>query len=484
MADASSERIVSVPQEHQDESNSSTGSPTKAQQMMAAGDIPESMDHWKPGEIDEEYIAELRSTGWISNFIITKENKGDMCFSFGTTEIPVFESHLICGFNLPPSKFLERVCKFYKIELIHLKPQAISLLSIFAMLCECWLGTAPSLYLWRVYHEPRYYSSGLVGCVSFNVRKNSSYPPCQYKRSWSGFKWRYFIMDDSEKHGAKGKGLLPFHQGWNKSVPVMDERLKCMSTKVTGLVSKGLRGEYIREEYVRRCIFPLQHREPLAMFGDGPRNPRWLPDEVADIPQDIVKKHVWNILEAKLRTKPVNFPIPYSASNPAEKVMFGPDPSEGGAKSTMVLDSSDGKKEPRESPKKNSAEPFVDNVLNSPEDQDADVDLQSLEKKVAIVNASLMSDVPPKSRNEAIEEGYARCISGSAYTVALFQHHLPNLDLGLLDVGFKCDATQRDALMEQAHAAADAFVTSLKLIPEDTPAEEESTDDEEPGDDQ
>ncbi|TVU25399.1 hypothetical protein EJB05_27894, partial [Eragrostis curvula] len=177
MADASPEKTTSATQEQQEDSNSSTNSPTKAQQLMAAGDIPESMDHWKPGEIDEDYIKELRDLGWISDFVVTKENKGAMCFSFDTTEIPVFESHLICGFNLPPSKFLERH------RALHLKPQAIALLSIFSTLCECWLGTAPSLDLWRVYHEPRYYSSGLVGCVSFNVRKKASYPHFAYRRS-------------------------------------------------------------------------------------------------------------------------------------------------------------------------------------------------------------------------------------------------------------------------------------------------------------
>ncbi|TVT97260.1 hypothetical protein EJB05_57507, partial [Eragrostis curvula] len=121
-----------------------------------------------------------------------------MCFSFDTTEIPTFESHLICGFNLPPSKFLE-----------------------------------------RVYHKPRYYSSGLVGCVSFNVRRKASYPDFAYRRSWSGYRWKYFIMDDSSKHNIKGKGLLPFHQAWNKSVPIMDERLKNMTAKVTELVVRG-----------------------------------------------------------------------------------------------------------------------------------------------------------------------------------------------------------------------------------------------------
>ncbi|TVU22370.1 hypothetical protein EJB05_32061, partial [Eragrostis curvula] len=88
-------------------------------------------------------------------------------------------------------------------------------------------------------------------------------------------------------------------------------------------------------------------------------------------------------------------------------------------------------------------------------------------------------------KEDAVEEGYAQCISGSAYTIALFHHRHPSLDLSLLDVGFKCEATQRDALMNQAHDAAEAFVTSLKLIPEAAPAEEEeSAEDEGPGNDQ
>ncbi|TVU00276.1 hypothetical protein EJB05_54306 [Eragrostis curvula] len=641
-----------------------------------------------------------------------------MCFSFDTTEIPVFKSHMICGFNLPPSKFLERVCKFYKIELIHLKPVAVSLLSLFSTLCECWLGTAPSLDLWRVYHEPCYYSSGLVGCMSFNRRRNIVYPPFAYRRSWSGYRWKYFLMDDSESYDIKGKGLLPYHQGWIKAAPVRDERLKRMVAKVTELVTNGLRGEHIVEEYVRRCFFPLQHREPLAMFGDGPRNPKWLPSEVDKIPEEEVKRRVYTILESDLQPRPEGFPEPYSATNPATEDMFGPDPFEGGVESTMVLDSSSSEKEPSEAQKKSLAEAFADDILTVPEGQEHDVDHQSLEEKVAAVKATLMSDAPPKpsapkpssppkprtarklrsskpsasgevivpqvqplrprkrrgrtpllapvpppadsvpempavrgtvdpgkqvplsivfgtlfhgfsrisqiracqgqrkpgakrlrvlaggaddvaatstsavmmpaeneqlklkiseaapssllvekeakiteleaaltgvnkaladlktahasevkslqdtnatlatsvdtlkdesqalkeklelkdkdvqllqqrvstleaeecrlksEKDDAVEVGYARCISGSAYTIALFQHHIPNLNLSLLDQGFKCDATQRDTLMNQAHAAADAFVTSLNLIPEAAPAEQESAEDDASGDDQ
>ncbi|TVU36168.1 hypothetical protein EJB05_18087, partial [Eragrostis curvula] len=360
---------------------------------MDAGKIPQSIDYWKPGEIDEKYILELRKTGWISDFIITKENKGDMCFSFDTTEIPVFESHMICGFNLPPSKFLERVCKFYKIELIHLKSQVVSLLSLFSTLCECWLGTAPSLDLWRVYHEPCYYSSGLVGCVSFNRRRNIVYPPFAYRRSWSGYRWKYFLMDDSESYDIKGKGLLPYHQGWIKAVPVRDERLKRMVAKVTELVTNGLRGEYIVEEYVRRCFFPLQHREPLAMFGDGPRIPKWgfLPKSTKYLKRrsrgactlfsSLISSPDPKASQSHIapRTQPLRYISSYLLCYLAMRItyhflcfldMFGPDPSEGGAESTMVLDSSSSEKEPSEAQKKSLDEAFVDDLLTVPEGQE------------------------------------------------------------------------------------------------------------------
>ncbi|TVT97257.1 hypothetical protein EJB05_57504, partial [Eragrostis curvula] len=103
------------------------------------------------------------------------------------------------------------------------------------------------------------------------------------------------------------------------------------------------------------------------MFGDGPRNPRWLPPGVENVPEDLVEKRLWAILESTKQEKPEGFPLLYSAANPAEKDMFGPDPSEGGADNTMVLESSSSKKEPREPPKKSSAEVFADMVLNSPD---------------------------------------------------------------------------------------------------------------------
>jgi hypothetical protein len=48
-----------------------------------------------------------------------------------------FESHLVAGLGLPPSKFLVAIMNFLGCELVYFNPNAIAALSCFTMLCEC-----------------------------------------------------------------------------------------------------------------------------------------------------------------------------------------------------------------------------------------------------------------------------------------------------------------------------------------------------------
>ncbi|TVU28722.1 hypothetical protein EJB05_20252, partial [Eragrostis curvula] len=97
-------------------------------------------------------------------------------------------------------------------------------------------------------------------------------------------------------------------------------------------------------------------------------------------------------------------------------------------------------------------------------------DLQNLQQEVAALNED--NEKLKAIKEEAVEEGYARCIACSAYTLALLKHHLPHVNLDFVKTGFVCDSVQRDLLMDQVHAEADSFVTALQLIPSTTPAEE------------
>jgi hypothetical protein len=73
------------------------------------------------------------------------------------TMMVCFKSHLIARLGLPPSKFLVVVMGFLGCELVHLNPNAITALSCFTMLCECWIGIASDISLfWYFYSLARY----------------------------------------------------------------------------------------------------------------------------------------------------------------------------------------------------------------------------------------------------------------------------------------------------------------------------------------
>jgi hypothetical protein len=70
----------------------------------------------------------------------------DFPTTHGSTVV-CFESHLIAGLGLPPSKFLVAIMNFLGCELVHFNPNVITTLSCFSMLCEYWLGISPDTSL-------------------------------------------------------------------------------------------------------------------------------------------------------------------------------------------------------------------------------------------------------------------------------------------------------------------------------------------------
>ena len=94
----------------------------------------------------------------------------------GTFQITTFTAHCECGFGVPPSKFLERVYRHYKIKVAQMLPNAIAMLSIFTILCEPWLGVKPYLDLWCYFYSGMYHGTNLfIGSVGFSLRKKGEY---------------------------------------------------------------------------------------------------------------------------------------------------------------------------------------------------------------------------------------------------------------------------------------------------------------------
>jgi hypothetical protein len=120
------------------------------------------------------------SFSWLNGGLESSVHTVEYPIVDGTTVV-CFESHLVAGLGLPPSKFLVAVISHLGCELVHFNPSVIVALSYFTMLCVCWLGIAPDTSLFW-YSTPRLgtrrLSSTGLDCLFFaTVGRNTSRLP-------------------------------------------------------------------------------------------------------------------------------------------------------------------------------------------------------------------------------------------------------------------------------------------------------------------
>ena len=83
---------------------------------------------------------------------------------------PIFLHCLYAGLVPPFSPFLLAILEAYQIQLLHLHPNSILILAIFAYLCEAYIGIRPSVALFRHFYSLRSSASNeQTGCVSFRI---------------------------------------------------------------------------------------------------------------------------------------------------------------------------------------------------------------------------------------------------------------------------------------------------------------------------
>jgi hypothetical protein len=108
-----------------------------------------------------------------------------------------FESHLIAGLGLPPSKFLVDTVNFLGCELVHFNPNAITALNYFSMMCECWLGILPDTSLFWYFYSPTQYNKTVYFGIGLSLRHHHSqeYIDATFKSSWMGSLPWWFLVD-------------------------------------------------------------------------------------------------------------------------------------------------------------------------------------------------------------------------------------------------------------------------------------------------
>jgi hypothetical protein len=177
---------------------------------MADNQIPEISDYWKKSNVSEANRQAYHDFGWLTGNLFSSIPEVDVPTTHGSTVV-CFESHLVVGLGLPPKKFLVAIMNFLGSELLHFNLNAITALSCFTMLCECWLGITPNTSLfWYFYSLARYNKVVYSGIgLSLHHHRIYEYIDATFKSSWWGCQSKWFLVDIHVEPQWVNKQLYP-----------------------------------------------------------------------------------------------------------------------------------------------------------------------------------------------------------------------------------------------------------------------------------
>jgi hypothetical protein len=171
--------------------------------------------------------------------------------------------HIKRGFGVPAGDFLRGLLHFYCIELVHLAPNSITIISTFIHLCEAYLGIAPHFHLWRQFFELKKTGKGVVvGSVGFMLCRNmkSEYIDLTLPDNTTGWKLGWFYLDNPAPvlRARTGQAPIPYPEWTNQLASWDTEELHPLLDDLKQLKAEGLTGVAVAISFCRRLIQPLQ----------------------------------------------------------------------------------------------------------------------------------------------------------------------------------------------------------------------------------
>ena len=193
------------------------------------------------------------------------------------TTFPFFIHSVFAGLVPLFSDFLCAILDHYQIHLLHLQPNSIFLLAIFAYLCEAFLGVMPSVALWRCFYSLRITAGNQrSGCASFRIADGMAEKIINMRiaKKVEGFRTRWIYMDAKQ---FSPLFLIPTEpavksSGWEHD-ELRDARLAPLVERMQELKAAGLTGAMVAKEFIRRRIAPLQRRSRPVWMISGSEDP-------------------------------------------------------------------------------------------------------------------------------------------------------------------------------------------------------------------
>jgi hypothetical protein len=135
--------------------------------------------------------------------------------------------------------------QFYRIELVHLAPKSITIITTLIHLCEAFLDSTPHLHLWRHFFELKKTGKGVVvDSVNFMLRRNmkSEYIDLELPDNTTGWKQRWFYLDNPTPALKSRTGRVPvMGPEWTNQLATLDtQELKPLLDDLQQLKAEGL----------------------------------------------------------------------------------------------------------------------------------------------------------------------------------------------------------------------------------------------------
>jgi hypothetical protein len=150
--------------------------------------------------------------------------------------------------------FLVTIMGYLNCELFHFNPNVISALSIFIMLCECWLGIMSDTSLFWYYYSPARYCKVIYGRIRLSLRHHhrDEYILTSFKSCWKGSQGRWILVDMYKPMSWGNRIMFPPIIKDKQNEPPMNDRLTALVKQSAELLEVGLKAcHYVEEFHVR-----------------------------------------------------------------------------------------------------------------------------------------------------------------------------------------------------------------------------------------
>jgi hypothetical protein len=235
---------------------------------------PDPSTVWETSTVTEEHIQSLVDCGLLrpKSQVGWRSAAREAFPTEGTSETVVFIAHIECGFGVPVGDFLRWLLQFYRIELVHVAPNSVIIITTFIHLCEAYLDISPHFHLWRHFFELKKTGKGVViGSVSFMLCRNMKpeYIDLVLPDNTTGWKQGWFYLD-SPALALKGRmrRIPTVGPEWTNQLATLDtQELKPLLDDLEQLKAEGLTGP--RWQSTSTVSYNLSRTRPIRPLNIG-----------------------------------------------------------------------------------------------------------------------------------------------------------------------------------------------------------------------